>query len=424
MFDPDHDHINCLDCDRPFKIIPNGNLNNFETHLRSKSHRAIVDARIDKQRQSGTFVPTTTKAIDFEMPSAPLMVFNQKPSLSFSQALAHLSAAWQADESMNIMSNDSIKQRLSHLESNHSSHAKQLGELLEISKNAEEKYQSMSKANASIEERQRQQFTTLEQQLSESSQARENAAHKAEARFETFEEKQANRVHRLDSKLKEVEENSQDQLKELRIRNARGEKRHKEDFEDIRDILGKSNEENKKLKEMIEQTKEQLSQMSERVQKTEALVQTQETTITDLESQSQVHNEELQRFRENEETTRRNLTAQMTIHFEQTDARIKAIEQASEERFAQFERDLMVRMGNANRVNKERIKSLAKENAEMKTGLQRIEAVMPELFKNVFELQEKVFSEEEGEEEVEVEEPTEGCDDICAEEALPKVEVV
>jgi hypothetical protein len=376
----------------------------------------MVDARLDKQRQSGTFVPTKAKTIDFEIPSEPLMVYNQRGALSIDQAMMQLSAVLKGDSNSNQMWIENFKQRLSHLQMNHSSHAKQLGEVLEISKSVEEKYQSVFDANAAAEERQREHYTTLELQLSTANQTRENADRKAEARFETFEEKQSNKVIRLECKLKDVEENSQEQLKELRIRTTKGEKRHKEDFENIRDILGKSNEENKKLKDAVEQNKEQLAKISEQLQKTEAFVKTQESTITDLESQSQVHTEELQRHRENEEMTRRNFTAQMTVHFEQTDAQIRAIEQASEERLAQFERDMLRKVGKAHKQNKEHIQSLEKENAEMKTTLQKLEFVMPEIFKQFSEIQKKLFPEETEEEEEEIEEPAAICDERSTEE--------
>jgi len=416
LFEADHDSIKCLDCDRLFKF--GKGVNNFETHLRSKTHRTAVDSRLEKQRQADTFMSTTdtfmptSKTIDFEMTAEPLMVYAQSHS-SLDQARNRYFAELERKTNSSDFWIYSMQKRLSNLETNYKSHAEQQSEILEISKSVDGKYQAVSDANASLREEQKNQFAQLKYRLSESEETQEHKNRKTEERFETFEEKQSNRVIALQCKLKDFEEHSEDQLKENAKRIARAERRHKEEFEDIRNTLvtleedkkkqlDQISEQNKKeLDQMMEPNKQQLAEMSEKLDKLEVLTKTQESTITDLEFQVQLHAEELQRHRDNEEILQQNLSAQMTVQAEQTDCRLKAIEEASEERLERFERQLLERMRSVDKQKSERIRSVEKENSELRINMERFENVMPALFEEFRALREIVGVVEEDSEEAE-----------------------
>ena len=347
------------------------------------------------------------------MPSDPTMVFAQRGFSNLVQASKQYFAELEREATSSNIWMISTRTRLANLETNQTSHTDQLSQMLELSRKVDGKYQAVFDANASLREEQKSHVTQLKNRLSESEEAQQHKNRIAEERFETFEEKQSNRVISLGCKLKDIEEHNQDQLKELTKRIARAERRQKEELEEVRRIIAASEQDKtKQIDDILEQNKKQMNQMteqnthhldqiSEKLDNMQTLTQTQESTITDLEAQVQVHGEEHKCHRENEEILQRNFGDQMTIHFEQTESRIKAIEQSSEERLERFERQLLERMRTADKQKSERIRFLEKENGELKFKIAKFENVMPALFKELKELSEAVNSAEESEEELE-----------------------
>lgn len=347
------------------------------------------------------------------MPSDPTMVFAQRGFSNLVQASKQYFTELEREASASNIWMISTRTRLANLEANQTSHTDQLSQVLELSRRADGKYQAVFDANASLREEQMGHFAQLKNRLSESEEAQQHKNRKAEERFETFEEKQSNRVISLGCKLKEVEEHNQDQLKELTKRIARAERKQKEELEDIRRIIASSEQDKtkqldhileqskKQMDQMTEQNTQQLAQVSEKLEHMQTLTETQESTITDLEAQVQVHSEQIQYHQENEEILQQNFSTQMTEHREQTDSRIAAIEHSSEERLELFEKQLLERVRTADKQKSIRIRSLEKENGELKNQMEKFQKVIPLVFEELHELAEAVNAAEEDSEEVE-----------------------
>lgn len=100
---------------------------------------------------------------------------------------------------------------------------------------------------------------------------------------------------------------------------------------------------------------------------------------------------------------RQNFASQMTVHFAQTDSRLKANEQALEDRLKHFQSDLLGRVHMVDKRKSERFDSLEKENRELRKKMERFELVVPVLMEELKDLGEAVTAQDEESDELEAE---------------------
>jgi hypothetical protein len=204
------------------------------------------------------------------------------------------------------------------------------------------------------------------------------------AQFSESETRQKERtdglLEQVASKLSESEDRQKEQLQDIRQQVAASEGITNEQIDSLsRDLA------------MLKQyTKETLTPITHRLMALEKENAKQKEYIHDLESQSQLHTEELQRQRDSEEALRQGLFAQMDLHFKQTTERMQKLEKEASERIQAVES-----------ASAAKVKKLEKTIKDQSEHIERFEKIFPvfmeqidSLGKSVEDLAESVLDQE------------------------------
>ncbi|RDL35674.1 uncharacterized protein BP5553_06286 [Venustampulla echinocandica] len=348
--------------DRTFKPSATS-VHNFEAHLKSKAHRANVTARISNQAHQNTFIPTS-KTIDFEIPTEPLMVFAQKGQPDLETARAQYLHALQNDASSKAMHINVMQVRLASLERKLTAQGDHVAEILEVLKRNEEKYQSLSEQQSASESKHADHLTEIDSLLSWHATTQEGKIRELTKRLCST-EKQKEVLLRLEYTITDIAEKSSGELEDFNRRLTRSEKQNKDELEVVQ----------KSLDDLEYTSDAQASHLLDRIQTLEAATMHQNDHIHDLEAKFQLHSEKLDRQFASEKNLREDLRAQLTVHFAQTDARMKALEEKNEREMKRMQLQ-----------NTERISVLERASRKQEHKTQGFEALIPAILEDAMEL--------------------------------------
>jgi hypothetical protein len=345
MFKPEGEGIQCLDCEgRIFTLGVHRTVNNFERHLNGKQHRANVTARllqIEKLGMQDTFVPACIPTtMDFNFPPAPLAVFANKSNSSFESLRSNMNqyfVALENDAASKAVRSNMLEERM-----------------------------------AAAEQRSLVQLEKLSDKLVVSEARREeNLKHMAEE-LATTEERSRDRLDRIVEQSAASEERSKTRLEDLSDRLARSDRRCKDEAEDlsVRFAISENS------------TQARLNQMTERMKSLEQINEKQNEYIHDLESQCQLHSEELQRQREREEELRRTCLAQIELHNQEIVDRLNKSEVAHSEMIHLLEKQFAERFRPLEKAKQEQIEQIEQ--------IERFESIVPEIFQEMQALRERL----------------------------------
>jgi hypothetical protein len=158
-FKAENGAIICMDCGRPFKPSANGSVSNFETHLRSKTHRNTVTERMEKLGGNdfvpqNFFLPSKTMGMDFTVPPQPLTVFAHKGQQSVESLRSQYFSALEREMYEKAIRTTLIEGRLVNAEKANKERFDQIEASLEASeKKITEQLEEMSETVTSSEER-------------------------------------------------------------------------------------------------------------------------------------------------------------------------------------------------------------------------------------------------------------------------------
>ena len=342
MFKPEGEGIQCLDCEgRIFTLGVHRTVNNFERHLNGKQHRANVTARILQMEKSGmqesfapSFIPTT---MDFSFPPAPLAVFANKSNSSFEGLRSNMNqyfVALENDAASKAVRSNVLEERMAASEQRNLTHLEKLSDQLAASElRSEERLQHVVDELAATEQRSR------------------------------------DRLDRIVEQSTACEERTKTRLEDLSDRLVRSERRCRDDAEDLSVRFTMSENSNMAL----------LSKLTARLKSLEQVNEKQNEYIHDLESQCQLHSEELQRQREREEEFGRTYLAQVEIQTQKMLDQIKASDIAHSQEIKSLVKHFA-----------ERFRSLKDVKEEQTRHDQILTTVIPQIMQDTFELSQQM----------------------------------
>ena len=416
-------------------------MSNFETHLRSKTHRNIVTERMEKLGSNdfvpqNFFLPGKTMGMDFSIPSQPLTVFAHKGQQSVESLRTQYLTALEREVYEKAIRTTLVEGRLLNAEKTNKERFEQIDASLEASeKKITEQLEEMSETVTSSEERCKEQVQEVKERLAFSESRNRDQQDQfidMVARVTSTEEKcnsglddmtgrlarsdhrNIDQLEKLQERVDESVQESKDRLqrselelqtqfhkltslaKDSKLRLEESERTSKEQIDQLSQQITSSelelkdrlrNSEQKlevsiyTLKVQLEQSeqasKEEIDQLLERVVASEEMLKQQEGIIDDLESKSQLYADEIQRSRETEESFRKAIADQMEAHFEQTAKRAALLEAQSAERVKGIELMVVERM----KESEKKIKDTEKRMKRLKEDNEYQEEVIVRLEK-------------------------------------------
>ena len=406
-FKSENGAIVCTDCGgRPFKPGANNTVNNFETHLRSKSHRSIVINRMEKLGEhKSLFATTMGSGTDINLQKQPPAVFAQKGDHSLAMLRNQYLQALENDVLEKGIRQTLLEGRLHTADKKRQEQIEQLDASLESSeKKVAQTLDQVSVLVTASEERFEAQCRELKEKVVTCDTMSRVQVKEMLERMSGLDSKTTKTIEDITGRLARSDHRNIDQIENMTERVQKFERLSKEQAEQLSD----------KFKHLNTANKEELRKLSEdffkKISKLEKVNEKQHGYITDLESQVQLYADELQRYREIHEAFRKATSDQVEAHFEQTAQQAQTVQQESAERFAalelemtesmkrieersvehlkSMEQQMTEKMKSTETESSKRLRALEKENKAQKEAMERFQAIVPFVIQDGTELRE------------------------------------
>ncbi|CZR62088.1 uncharacterized protein PAC_11985 [Phialocephala subalpina] len=408
LFEAQNGMIQCLDCRRPFKPANNG-VSNFDTHLRSKTHRACVSERL---RNMSTYQHTlpSTKMIDVDLnfQQAPLTVFaNKQQERSVKDIANELFSKLDGDTGMTSIRLSMIDSRLAAMNNKVNEQRGHFDKVLESSqkcnKDMKEKLNMLSDVIKSTEEKCENQVRDFVKQVETSDFKNGEQLRTMSRRMMDLEGRCETKLSETNTRIARYNQRTLDQYDSTNERITKSELESKTKLEQLSSQINQLVKKNKSQDELIAKLdeviakfqsqaeenrkdvqglQEQSQELEVRIKELERENKGQEDEIQDLLAQTQLHTEELQRQRDSEENFMKTIRDQMQAHFEQTDRTIKKLSTENEDRMELMEQQMFNRIKAIEDHSSKKIRSLEKKYVEQKENIDRFEIVVPTILED------------------------------------------
>jgi hypothetical protein len=216
-----------MDCERLFKPGGNNSVSNFETHLRSKTHRNSVTERMEKLGSNdfgpqNFFLPGKTMGMEFTIPPQPLTVFAQKGQQSVESLRSQYFTALEREVCEKAIRTTLVEGRLLNAEKTNKERFEQIDASLEASdKKITEQLEEMSEVVTSSEERCKEQVLEVKERLASSESSSKDQQDQfidMVARVTSTEEKCNSRLDDMTRRLTRSDHRNINHLKKLQER--------------------------------------------------------------------------------------------------------------------------------------------------------------------------------------------------------------
>lgn len=434
-FEARNGRVDCLDCARDYAGVKG--LNNFENHVKSAPHRALVNDRLQN----------ASKPQHYEAPKK-FMDFEQHPPLQVFAAGAQPSTMDFGKMFFNGLLNDnhSSSIRVSFLD-------KRVADAEEsIVKQREEFEESIETTREGIDEA-KEKFNLFSEVLKDTAakfndqngeaverlKALESAATKWEdqdrevaERLNASETKIDESLKDMDRKIVNFEDMCTEKIEETNSRVFRNFQKASEQYDKVEGRIVKSelanknkfeqliahnlalDEENQIQKTWLDSIREVTEEATQKIQNLQSQSQQlgmqleelesadkmkdghiaeltqanklKDEQIEDLLSQSQLHTEELQRQRDHNLSFQKTLTEQLETYIQQSDRDKKKLAKENDERIQALENKLLDRMIVHDKASSKRIKALEKSSSSQEESTQRIEQIIPTIFQEITDM--------------------------------------
>ncbi len=392
--------VKCFDCEGR-EFITRGSVSNFERHLKSKQHRANVDARLAKCATKEMLMPShtremfiPTKTMDFNIPpQRPLEVFAQKEDSNLVNLRNQYFTAVENEIHVKTLQ---ISLLGNHFKDLQKETEEQMGKLSELHDALE------SKTNEKVRELS-DSFETLEQNSNKAMQKLSDSVKESEDRTNKQFQEMKDGLEKSDEsfneiccnmgiKLKDSEERSRDLISNLSGRLARSDQRNLDQLDEMKQRNSKTERKMKTQLGQSEKLAESIKDLAEKVKYLEEANEQQNDLIHDLESQSQIQADELQRCRQSEESLCQETSDRIEAQFKQKAERLATFEKESTTRMERMEYHCTERLRFLEEMNQRLEKtnrSLQAKYDLQEQELERFRSVFPLVLQETDELREE-----------------------------------
>jgi hypothetical protein len=300
----------------------------------------------------------------------------RQKTMDHGSSLKQLEGRLGVSDSRNQQQIDSMEQRLTKSDNKY---FEVMGRLASFEQNSKQEAEELANRVDTLEERNQELVDgVLAQITAQVSESETGQRERTEGLLE-----------QVASQVSDSEKRQKEQLQEIIHRAAASEGVPKDQMDSLA----------KELSSSQQYTKETLISIMHRI--LEKANETQCESINDLESQLQIHADELQRQRDSEEALRQSHFAQMDVHFNQSAERmqklekeikdrIQAAESARDTRIKELEKEISERIQVVRSAGDARIKELEEVSEERERRINGYNEIFPLLFNQINELIETV----------------------------------
>ncbi|KAF4628121.1 hypothetical protein G7Y89_g10035 [Cudoniella acicularis] len=258
LIEPEGEIMKCLDCDdKTFKPSGKRSITNFENHLKSKSHKVNVEQRLEKQRQTNIFMPTTDSSIDFNLQAQqPIQVFAVQDGgrSDIMTGMKIIMGGMEKEKYQHSVQLHGLQSQYLDLNKKYTAQVEHTTEILDSARRSDEKFKEIHENHIAFTAKQSKELSEVESRLSRQDVRvtdKLTVMEKRVGKFEESREEMDKHLRALDNDVQKINQQMQDEnkenancikentglIKEHANRISRHERRNRERFEQIRGTI-------------------------------------------------------------------------------------------------------------------------------------------------------------------------------------------
>ncbi|KUJ16903.1 uncharacterized protein LY89DRAFT_782148 [Mollisia scopiformis] len=358
-FEAENGMIKCSDCGRDFKPANNG-VSNFETHLRSKGHRALVAKRIECGLTYQQSLRTKKFDIDYSEQQIPYMVFAQKSQQTLADLRTKYFTAIEGDTHTQSI-------RLSFLE-------RRLVEADERNVKQREHFEKVVETSERSSKDTKDKFNLLSEVLKSTETKCETKIRDVTDRLDSSESKNAELLKSMKQQIVAFQDSCEKKLDETNTRIAKN----------LHNLIKSELVSRTKLEQLasqISQLFEINKSQDEEIAKLRSQAEEQKNVVQNLHSQleeaKKIQEENMQRQCDSDQSFRKTITDQMEAHLQHTERCSKKLAAENQAGMKSMERFMSDRIKSTEAQCSKKFRSLEKKNTEQSSKIERFEHVIP-----------------------------------------------